>query len=117
MAGKNCCEPGVLALNAELKHAPPLATPVGVLNAPGPPLENAVVPPGISQTAKTSEPVRPTPCGLKTTRSPAVSPLPLESTADCRVIGWPDCARNTEPIWKPLTKVFTNALSLFRLGT
>src|SRR5216110_642331 len=108
MAGKNVLPVGSLGL----KHAPPANTPVGVLNAPGPPLEGPVVPPGSSQTAYTSVPTLPVAKGLTDARSPAESPLPLESTPpDWRVTDCPVCARKTDWTWNPFTKVLTKRLS------
>ena len=56
--------------------------------------------------------------GLTDARSPAESPLPFESTPpDWRVTGCPVCARKTEPMLNPLTRVLTQRLSDLTLGT
>src|SRR6266571_752032 len=112
MAGKIVFPVGSLGS----KHAPPEATPVGVVNAPGPPFDIPVTPPGNSHTAKTSEPVLPLPNVLNTNRSPAESPLPLASRPDCNVTGWPVWVRNTDPNWYPFRTAFSQPLSVFAFG-
>src|SRR5579862_76977 len=77
-----------------------------------------VAPPAPSlQTGLTIEPVLPTPAELKMVRSPAASPLSLESTAESGVTGWPDCARYVPLNSQPCASVRTKACSLLMFGT
>src|SRR5262249_4739951 len=102
------------------KHPPPAATPVGILNAPAPPLDNPVAPPGNSQTAKTSAPAPTVPKGFSEARPPAVSTFPLESIPalpDCSVTGCPVWARYTAFTSYPLSKALSNRLSDVVRGT
>src|SRR5215467_10731703 len=67
-------------------------------------------------TKLTVLPVRPTPEGLMIVRSPAESPLALESTPDKGVTGWPDSARYVPPHSHPWASALTNAWSVRTFG-
>src|SRR5450631_1898842 len=76
-----------------------------------------VAPPAPSlHTGLTIDPVKPTPAGLKMVRSPAVSPLSLESTPERGVTGWPDCARYVPLHSQPFATPLTNRCSLRMFG-
>src|SRR6266436_7511133 len=76
-----------------------------------------VAPPAPSlQTGTTPEPVRPEPLGLNTARSPAVSPLKLESAPESTVTGCPDCARYVPLHSHPLATPLRKPLPLWMVG-